>query len=315
MSSQSSHSNSEVFNLLDSRTQSSTNSSALSQYTCICYSTSTSDIGSRKNAETSIENMPGLNKLESTKPAGGTVDLTNVYAFLPLPEPGSFSFGVNSNWNELDLGVYDKSMVDNMVSSVETAADSMMNGSLKDKFSGIINVATTGLSNFATVKVATGIRLLEENLMSAGSGENKAGAIAETNKLIGRAVNPNKQLYFQGMNFESFNLHFKIAPLTPEDNKNLQDYIKALIKYSVPDTYKSIGQNYFTYPGLVKVIMKSNKKLIFEEDKLAITSVQCTPSTNTHPDGNPISYDLSIGFKETILRTRTNLDDNINFLK
>lgn len=309
------YSNTSIFNLLDGRSLSSSAGSQISQY-CMIKATQNSKeitgIGSNTEYQKFMDNSAGtvLNtvapnskiKEDNKSSNAGTVSLKNVYGFLPLPE--NFSFAVHSNWNEQDLGIWSEAAVKETMDKISELSNST---GWKDLASKTIDVVTAAGGNALASMIVAGKQKLMENAISWGSGENKSATVQQMYKLSGSAINPNKQLYFQGMNFESFSLDFNIAPLSPTDNENLQAYIKELMAYSIPKAYKTAGQNYFEYPNLVQVVLKSNGKTIFSEESLAITSVSCTPSMYTHADGNSINYKLTVEFKETILRTRENV--------
>ena len=205
MGSVSKYSNTTVFNLLDSRTTSASVGEVTSQYTCISQSSYNSTDATIASMNKSIDE--GVNKAINLGSFGysgggdGTVSFKSVYAFLPIPTQFP-QFAVNTNWNEMDLGVYDKQMVASMGGEVNKVLGST--GPI-DAISNTVSALATGGTNYAKMLIARKKRELTENIMAMGaSGEEKQAAVNEFYKQAGRAINPNKQLYFQGMNFESF---------------------------------------------------------------------------------------------------------------
>ena len=292
--------NTYILNLLDDRSNSSSSASALHQFTCISFDT--------------VGTMTGEHRIGGTKDQFGAI---SSYAFLPIPE--NFSFGVNPRWTSQDLGMISREMV---------KAGMNLSGGLQgieghDAWEGLKGSLAGGAKLWYN-NIAQTLGQDVASLAAGISNENKDAMIKESYKAAGIAINPNKQLYFEGMDFETFSLSFKIAPLNKADNDNFKAYINSLITFALPNLSEGSdlgnnamsvsGQHYFTYPGLVQVHIKAEGKTLFREGSLAITFVRCTPSSNVHEDGNPISYNLEISFQESVIRTKSNFGTNVVFL-
>jgi hypothetical protein len=64
----------------------------------------------------------------------------------------------------------------------------------------------------------------------------------------GRAVNPNKELTFNGIAYRSFQMEFELIPLNAKEAANIKEFIEFFQTQAMPD-FADGGSTYFSYPS------------------------------------------------------------------
>lgn len=146
------------------------------------------------------------------------------------------------------------------------------------------------------------------NMLGAG---NAQALVKEMNKISGNAYNPNEQLYFDGVGLRNFNMMFQLAPMSREEANRIRASVRAMIVRANPDLSKE--GFYFTYPDYFNIKVVVAGHTLLAQKALAITNVACNFSPEGvftwHDDGLPISYNVTVSFKESQVITRKNLNN------
>ena len=145
---------------------------------------------------------------------------------------------------------------------------------------------------------------------AAAGGFNKAITVAgsQTARLalqtLGLAINPQKQLLFQGIGFRDYQLVFTFTPYSKQESKVIADIIKEFKKAAAPTITESAGGMFFKVPSSFDLKFMFNGK---ENEKISrvaesvLTTVDVNYSPNTFAsmdDGAPTQIMLTLNFKE-----------------
>lgn len=120
----------------------------------------------------------------------------------------------------------------------------------------------------------------------------------------GLAINPQKQLLFQGIGFREYQLVFTFTPYSKQESEEVQEIIKAFKTYAAPTITDSAGGMFFKVPASFNLKFMFNGKENTKVSKVAesvLTTVDVNYSPNTWAstsDGSPVQIMLTLNFKE-----------------
>jgi hypothetical protein len=171
----------------------------------------------------------------------------------------------------------------------------------KDVAGALAGVKSSGKKSIDKLKnVVGGVG----NAFSKGvtiAGSNAAKLALQTQ---GLAINPQKQLLFQGIGFREYQLVFTFTPYSKQEADQVQEIIKAFKKYSAPTITDSAGGMFFKVPASFNLKFMFNGKENTKISKVAesvLTTVDVNYSPNTWAstsDGSPVQIMLTLNFKE-----------------
>lgn len=228
-----------------------------------------------------------------------------------FPLPNSLDYGAEYKWSAEELG----HLAAKIMSGVQKGINAATVEASKEAYS--VNKFARGIAGFVdtvfenTANADVGNTLAEEAkrqlLYGAGSLLGNGQTLSkEWLKNQGQAYNPNEQLYFDGVSLRDFSLSFTLTPLSAEESLTFANAIAQMRQSASPSF--TANSFYFTYPDYFEVYVHLGGKLLLRRTKCALTNitVDLAPDGQItwHDDGRPISYTLSLQFKESIIPTK-----------
>ncbi len=159
---------------------------------------------------------------------------------------------------------------------------------------------------------------------AAAAGKGLARAISSNNYALGRlalnaqglAVNPQKQLLFDGIGFREYQLMFTFTPYSREEARQVEEIIKAFKFHAAPRITESAAGMFFVVPSTIQpkfMFNGSENKKISKVAESVLTSVDVNyapnPYWSSHSDGAPVQTMLTLMFKEIQLIDRNMIKD------
>lgn len=227
------------------------------------------------------------------------------HCFLYMPASVTYSEG--ASWAAEELGA-----VGNMISQGLRAKG----GGIKDLLSNFGAGAAGNLAKAATVGIsaaAAGVSgILGAGAMLGGlsSGLGHAGRVA---------TNPYAEQMFSGVDFRTFTFEFTFVATNLEEYREVKNIIKMFRFHSRPSYAIGGSDGIYSYPNEFGIYFKTmkNGKYINNVHLPRLHQCVCTKvDTNftpdsqwlAHPDGEPISISLSLGFTETKKNTQQEIE-------
>ena len=132
---------------------------------------------------------------------------------------------------------------------------------------------------------------------------------------FGTVYNPNKQLFFNGIDHRPLLVSFDIIPQNSSQASQCATAIKQM-RIAASPTY-SETRAFFNYPSYFSLDVVVSGSIVLQYNKFAITSINTNLSPNGmmswHPDGKPVAYTLEISGIEAEISTAT-VEKNRKFL-
>lgn len=174
-----------------------------------------------------------------------------------------------------------------------------------------------------------------------GAGQTALQALSKT---VGRVVNPHKAIIYQGPGgFRTFSYNFSMSPRSAEEADNIAKivyFFKYHMHPGIPGAVSSADEfgrvsssrsinssASLTYPEEFQIDMRVNNREsgllgtngtpqtvrpLFRIDKCFLESFSVDYSTQGSPaflnDDTPVTTTISLSFKETVLMTKSNID-------
>ena len=94
------------------------------------------------------------------------------------------------------------------------------------------------------------IKQVAEDNIAANIGA-KAGILNAPDLIAhkrGKAVNPNKEMMFNGVGYRSFTFEFELIPLSESEANQIGEFVKFFQEKAMPD-FADQAKSYFAYPG------------------------------------------------------------------
>ena len=208
---------------------------------------------------------------------------------IQLPMPNNLITGYTADW-----GADDTNLFDMMLRAPGTAWE-------------VIKTAATGTFSDALTTAGDPLAALS---LSANNAAMNGGVSAMT----GLAVNPKKEMIFQGVGFRTFTVEYKFFPKNQQEMETI-DSIILLFKYHMHPEYKTDGRYTFIYPSEFDITFFTNTG---QENpwicKIA-TCVLTDMKVNYTPDGAWVAHDggapnavqLSLTFRELSILTKEDI--------
>ena len=208
---------------------------------------------------------------------------TDIYLYVPenLTNPS------NAKYNEGEVG---------------SLARSYMNRGARqgDAFSG-------GFDSAFVDGLSTVIQEGMNKLMNAVTGD-------VVNLAQGQAVNPMKEMMFQGVDFRSFQFSFVFQPRSQDEADRVEDIIWVFKTAMLPDTFGSdttstAVENYFNYPNLVKTSWEGPCKTHLDGFLPSVITACDVKYNNggkfaTFETGQPLSITMDLTIQEIKILTQ-----------
>jgi hypothetical protein len=236
--------------------------------------------------------------------AGADVNGTNT-SYWVLPMPLNLDYNSSYNWSEEDL---DHGAA--AVAGMGHVVSNLLNGNFSEAGTAFYNSLGGGVADAIPTWAMRGAIQKATDAMNVNGGQ----VLKEVERQRGISYNPNKQLYFDGVNMRDFNVRFSLAPTSQKEAENIQKGFSELAYRAAPSY--SQEQFYFTYPDFFKFTVvvvdgNGNHHIMLSRAGLAITelSLDLAPddALTWHSDGFPTALELSVAFKESVVPTKDNL--------
>lgn len=135
----------------------------------------------------------------------------------------------------------------------------------------------------------------------------------------GKAINPMKQLVFDGIDFRSFQMTFQFTPKNASESEDIKNIIQAFRSHAAPQIDTGAGGMLFNVPDswIIQFIHLGQEDITnpfitrVKESVLEHIDVNYSPNGiwSTHSDGSPTQINLTLGFKEIQLVDRTQIQN------
>lgn len=183
-----------------------------------------------------------------------------------------------------------------------TALDVYNNQKLKDMSSA---VAIGGRAKEA------GMDILESKTASAIGGAFQVQDAADYMRhQQGKAINPNKELMFQGMAFRAFTFEWEFIPTNQEQANQINEFIYT-IQYQSSCGFAGGGKTYLSYPDAWQILFYPQRFLpLIMPCYLTDYTINYGGAGRMvfHPDGEPIQVNIACTFTESQLHTRDQIE-------
>jgi hypothetical protein len=164
---------------------------------------------------------------------------------------------------------------------------------------------------------------LATGLVNKGSSALGVGNITSKDRMLARgriAMNPKKETLFKDIPFRNYRFRYTLAPRSQNESKIIQEIIKTLRYYALPELNET--KLYYTFPAEFEIkLMKGS------EENAAIPriapcvlkniSVNYAPNTTVWgnlPDGFPPIVEMSLDFQELELIDRNRVDNQTSLI-
>lgn len=210
---------------------------------------------------------------------------------LYMPETMAFSY--NASYGDTSLLDAAKSIAGGM-SGVKgkDGKDASVSDKLKSKFGGLGKGISKAIS-------------------ASESGVAKLGLQTQ-----GLAINPQKQLLFDGIGFREYQLMFTFTPYSRDEAQQVENIIKTFKKHAAPRITDSKAGMFFVIPSTFQpkfVFNGAENTKISKVARSVLTNVDVNyapnPNWATHSDGAPVQTMLTLTFKEIELIDRKKIEE------
>ena len=221
---------------------------------------------------------------------------TNAKFELHLPLPNQITYQTSFDWSAEEVPLVAQTAIDSYFkeSAVGLNADQAQNGFVE---------------TMKTMGKQTGAALGKMFVMGASrmftGGEGAGKYFFQTG--FGIAYNPNKHLFFNGIDHRPLTVSFDIIPQNASQAAQCAQGIKQMRVAASPSYSET--QAFFTYPLYFSLDAVVNGSVVLQYNKFAITSINTNLSPNGmmswHADGKPVAYTLEISGLEAEISTST----------
>lgn len=219
-----------------------------------------------------------------------------------LPLPSQVTYQSSFDWSANEVPIFAQKVIDS-ATSAHKASIGDTNG-----FMDYVNSVTGTIDNLKNdnSEESALASLQKMFLKSLSEFTTKGKAAAQYfHKKRGLTYNPNKQLFFNGVDHRQLNISFDIVPQNKEQSKACATAIKKIRIASSP-SYES-SSAFFKYPSYFNLRIVVNNVDVLSYNKFAITSVNTNLSPSGmmswHNDGTPVAYTLEINGIESEIPT------------
>lgn len=214
---------------------------------------------------------------------------------LHLPLPNQITYQTSFDWSAEDVPVVAQKAIDTFVKksavglpTMETAESGFIEA-MKD-------IGETSLDSLKKMFIMGMSRMF--------TGGEGAGKYFLQSK-YGVAYNPNKHLFFNGIDHRPLTVSFDIIPQNASQATQCAQGIKQM-RVAASPSYNDT-QAFFNYPSYFSLDAVVNGTTVLQYNKFAITAINTNLSPNGmmswHADGKPVAYTLEISGIEAEIAT------------
>lgn len=175
--------------------------------------------------------------------------------------------------------------------------DVELKGAIQDAVQGIAGAVSAGAGN-----VVQGI---------SGAIDSNIAKLALKTK--GLAINPMKQMIFQGISFREFQMAFTFTPYSKQEAQSVKKIIEAFRTHAAPTINSGAAGMFFIPPSVfnIKFMYKGKENPnITKVTEAVITNIDVNYAPNgfsTYSDGAPVQTQMTISFRENALIDRNKI--------
>lgn len=135
-----------------------------------------------------------------------------------------------------------------------------------------------------------------------GSDITKLGLASQ-----GLAINDQQQIYFERIDFRTFELAFIFTPYSRDETEQIKSIVKMFKYHSAPEIVKGGAGLFFVPPSTFNIKFMHNgeeNQYINKVEECVIENIDVNYTPNgwsAHPDGSPTQINLTMRFKELSL--------------
>ena len=134
-------------------------------------------------------------------------------------------------------------------------------------------------------------------------------------KIMGIAINPRQEMYYEGPKFRTFDYSFKFWPRNQEESEAAQKVIKMFKYHMHPQLDSSYGGRLFRVPSEFEIHYLHNDGVNTNLNKISRCALEsCSVSYSpeegnfkTFEDGAPVAYTMALTFKELEYMTKSTI--------
>lgn len=226
---------------------------------------------------------------------------TDIQPFeLQLPLPSQITYQTAFDWSATEVPLIAQTIID------ESKNASVVKDSLKSKdYEKAYNVIADDFSKIGE-QIGASLSKIALNSISKTFTNGTGAAQYFLQQKGNLAYNPNKQLFFNGIDHRPLTVSFDIVAQNKEQAEACAAGIRN-IRIAASPKY-SESHAFFEYPSYFNMQIVVNGSTILQYFKFAITSISTNLSPNGvmswHSDGKPVAYVLEITGIEAELATQ-----------
>lgn len=226
---------------------------------------------------------------------------TDIQPFeLQLPLPSQITYQTAFDWSAAEVPLVAQTIID------ESKNASVVKDSLKSKdYEKAYNVIADDFSKIGE-QIGASLSKIALNSISKTFTNGTGAAQYFLQQKGNLAYNPNKQLFFNGIDHRPLTVSFDIVAQNKEQAEACAAGIRN-IRIAASPKY-SESHAFFEYPSYFNMQIVVNGSTILQYFKFAITSISTNLSPNGvmswHSDGKPVAYVLEITGIEAELATQ-----------
>jgi hypothetical protein len=142
-----------------------------------------------------------------------------------------------------------------------------------------------------------------------------AGASSVAYHALGRALNPQLEVLFKGVNIREFQFDFLFSPFNEDEAGNVKEIIKTLKMHQAPEISGGTSGRYLVPPSEFDIDFIHNGAINKNINKIStcvLTQIILDNAPNgwsTFYDGAPVQTRMTLQFKETEIITKERIVD------
>lgn len=217
------------------------------------------------------------------------VTTNDVSLEIVMPFPTNISSGQSVLWDQQDAGLV---------------------GNLKGSGTSIASIKQSLTEFYRDFEASIGLEV-SKNALGLGAsalGMNGDAIKGQLSKQAGKIINPNKEMYFSGVDFRTFSFEFRLVPKSRSEAAAITMMIRQFHHGSLPDYDSSGGNRLLLYPGRWKIDWLEFSDHLPNIKSCYLTNIavdySAVGNSAIHKDGAPMQTNLTLSFTEAEIATK-----------